>query len=838
MTWGDDRDTTLPPVARHADCSRPSSGSGPTGRRCRRAAPPAGLAAPARPRRRRPGPAPGRLPAGQPAARAARPDARQGRQPEAERRQPVRRSAVASGRPGQGARTCRSRSRRPSSRTSTTPTKLSEPAFAPQDSGIELSPSGGQSAPPRRHPDRPLRPHHHRHARCSRRRTRFFGYPGGLFNHCLGGNAVTRSDLSAGPDDAAPPLRRAVSVAAETYAVAQPVRQHRAGRRGRAFTSHAAALDHLTGRSPPTRASPARCTCSRSFEVVAREPAVATYSFLPWLRQGIANTIDRGRRRHVRATRARPARRAARSPATRSAAGTALSADLRPGRRALRAGRRGRHRRPRSWSAPSRATGSPTSSRTTCRSIEFYDEDFPWRYTPAAPSGDQLRLRPWIALVVLTEDEFAEAQDIAGRPLPYITVPDAERRSRRPTSCGRGRTCTSTERSPARPARSSRPTCPACRPRSRRCWPEPRPRLLPAAVPAPAADRHGLPRLRRADVRDRPAGRARPRPGRARRSRPRRPGRTTPSRPAAAQLPVLPTAGTSAPATHGDFEYLVRLLKPAAGGPAGRHPRHGRAGSRARTCPASPTASAACCGSAARCRCPTRTSTPTSWPSASGSRTGISRIPHPFQQRPGRVRQPARRLRRAGRRRRQRRLRPRRGRRGRPRPADHPAAVRAVARADPAAAHQPGRHARGQPAATGCTSSTSTRGSGSRPASAPTSCEATRRIHGRRLAADRRRAGREQPHPLRCTWPPRSPRAGSPPSYSRWRPRSPERAFALTAPVHARILGSRDDDRRAAAGEPGAAGADLGRAAPASTRPGARLMRSLPFTAAVRPATC
>lgn len=36
--------------------------------------------------------------------------------------------------------------------------------------------------------------------------------------------------------------------------------------------------------------------------------------------------------------------------------------------------------------------------------IEFYEEDFPWRYTPWAPNGD--RLRPWLALVVLAEDEF------------------------------------------------------------------------------------------------------------------------------------------------------------------------------------------------------------------------------------------------------------------------------------------------------------------------------------------------------------------------------------------------------------------------------------------------
>src|SRR5262245_23146681 len=31
--------------------------------------------------------------------------------------------------------------------------------------------------------------------------------------------------------------------------------------------------------------------------------------------------------------------------------------------------------------------------------VAFYDEVFPWRYTPAAPVGD--RLVPWISLVVL-----------------------------------------------------------------------------------------------------------------------------------------------------------------------------------------------------------------------------------------------------------------------------------------------------------------------------------------------------------------------------------------------------------------------------------------------------
>ena len=44
--------------------------------------------------------------------------------------------------------------------------------------------------------------------------------------------------------------------------------------------------------------------------------------------------------------------------------------------------------------------------------VEFYDEDFPWRYTPAGPDASGLRLRPWIALVVLAEGEFREATNL------------------------------------------------------------------------------------------------------------------------------------------------------------------------------------------------------------------------------------------------------------------------------------------------------------------------------------------------------------------------------------------------------------------------------------------
>jgi hypothetical protein len=54
--------------------------------------------------------------------------------------------------------------------------------------------------------------------------------------------------------------------------------------------------------------------------------------------------------------------------------------------------------------------------------VEFYDEDFPWRYTPAAADSGRHRLRPWIALLVLKESEFTEGKNIQGRPLPFIEL--------------------------------------------------------------------------------------------------------------------------------------------------------------------------------------------------------------------------------------------------------------------------------------------------------------------------------------------------------------------------------------------------------------------------------
>src|SRR5829696_515661 len=148
---------------------------------------------------------------------------------------------------------------------------------------------------------------------------------------------------------------------------------------------------------------------------------LGTYSFLPWLRLGIANQIGAADEDHSVKQRATV-------PVQLTLTGTAADggADL-----------LATPSRPVSLYGPGDIIGverrsivkvEPRDGFTNFEpnylpAIEFYDEDLPWRYTPAAPDASTGRLRPWLALVVLEEGtEFRDGQNVKDRPLPYIEV--------------------------------------------------------------------------------------------------------------------------------------------------------------------------------------------------------------------------------------------------------------------------------------------------------------------------------------------------------------------------------------------------------------------------------
>jgi hypothetical protein len=124
--------------------------------------------------------------------------------------------------------------------------------------------------------------------------------------------------------------------------------------------------------------------------------AIATYSFLPWLRQGVANTIASADGDPAVKTRASidVALQLSGDPVTSGvpelqqpisqkvqlyAPGDIIGIDSRAIVRL----------EPRNWVTNFESNYLP--------GIDFYDEDFAWRYTPAAPDGSRLHLRPWIA---------------------------------------------------------------------------------------------------------------------------------------------------------------------------------------------------------------------------------------------------------------------------------------------------------------------------------------------------------------------------------------------------------------------------------------------------------
>lgn len=149
---------------------------------------------------------------------------------------------------------------------------------------------------------------------------------------------------------------------------------------------------------------------------------VATYSFLPWYRRGVANTVtaaDGDQSVHGRVTTHVELTLVGDPVGGGAQLTQALAQDIAlygPGDLVGVDGRAVVRTEPRNWITNFEAN--------YLAAVDFYDEDFPWRYTPAAVDGTHLRLRPWLALVVLTEKEFDEGKNMVGRPLPYITIAD------------------------------------------------------------------------------------------------------------------------------------------------------------------------------------------------------------------------------------------------------------------------------------------------------------------------------------------------------------------------------------------------------------------------------
>ncbi len=147
------------------------------------------------------------------------------------------------------------------------------------------------------------------------------------------------------------------------------------------------------------------------------EDLLGTYAFLPWLRQGVANAITAPPASGARASIHVEIDLAGNPIAGGAQLTQAIAQDVSlygPGdiigidpRAVIRTEPR---------------AGVNTFESNYLAGVDFYDEDFPWRYTPTPAAG--LQLSPWIALIVLKQSEYAEGTNLASRPLPFITLTD------------------------------------------------------------------------------------------------------------------------------------------------------------------------------------------------------------------------------------------------------------------------------------------------------------------------------------------------------------------------------------------------------------------------------
>jgi len=139
------------------------------------------------------------------------------------------------------------------------------------------------------------------------------------------------------------------------------------------------------------------------------------YAFLPWLRRGLGATIERDDFDGPPAPRAAAHitvdlnEHSLTATAPLMLAGPGDVAGLDP-RAVIRV-----------WPRPAVNDAEPNYFPL----IEFDQADLPWRYTPAKATG-QDRLRPWLCLIVLRDDEItSSAPATTSRVLPTVTVSSA-----------------------------------------------------------------------------------------------------------------------------------------------------------------------------------------------------------------------------------------------------------------------------------------------------------------------------------------------------------------------------------------------------------------------------
>ncbi len=145
---------------------------------------------------------------------------------------------------------------------------------------------------------------------------------------------------------------------------------------------------------------------------------LATYSFLPWLRQGIANNItnsDFDASVKLRASVPISVKVTGAKPDGSAIPEETIDKKIEiygPGDIIGINSKAIVKMEPRNWITNFEPNYLPY--------IDFYEEDFPWRYTPAAP--DTNRLRPWLTLVVLKEEEFEDGKNRKDKPLPFFKL--------------------------------------------------------------------------------------------------------------------------------------------------------------------------------------------------------------------------------------------------------------------------------------------------------------------------------------------------------------------------------------------------------------------------------